>query len=96
MKSKTVILMVVAIACGLVASYMTSRVIADRSKESEEEKVAVLVARQNLAMATHIIEPAKLFEEKLFTKGEEPRKAIQERRQLVLDNFHLGLRHPSP
>jgi len=82
MKPRTLILMVVAIACGLVASYMTSRVIADRSKESEEEKVAVLVARQNLAMATHIIEPEKLFEEKLFTKGEEPRKAIRDFAQL--------------
>lgn len=78
MKSKTMILMAVAIGCGLVASYMTSRVIAERgNKEVEEEKVTVLVAKQNLAMGTLIKDPEKFFEEKQFTKGEEPRKAIQ-------------------
>ena len=33
MKSKTMILMAVAIGCGLVASYMTSRVIAERGSK---------------------------------------------------------------
>jgi pilus assembly protein CpaB len=82
MKPKTLILMVVAIVCGLAASYMTSRVIADRSNQETEEKVTVLVAKQNLPMATHITEPEKLFEEKSFTKGEEPKKAIRELAQL--------------
>lgn len=78
MKSKTVILMVVAIGCGLAASYMTSRVIADRSSEKpEEEKVAVLVAKKSLNVATILKEPEKLFEEKFFVKGEEPKKAIK-------------------
>jgi pilus assembly protein CpaB len=78
MKSKTMILMMVAIGCGLVASYMTSRVIAERgTKDVEEEKVTVLVAKQNLPMGQLIKDPEKYFEEKQFTKGEEPRKAIQ-------------------
>jgi pilus assembly protein CpaB len=45
-------------------------------------QVAVLVAKQNLPMATHITDPEKLFEEKQFTKGEEPRKAIRDFAQL--------------
>jgi pilus assembly protein CpaB len=77
MKPKTLILMVVAIGCGLVASYMTSRVIADKSDKPVEEKVAVLVARQNITMGTVVKDPEKLFEEKQFTKGEEPKKAIR-------------------
>ncbi|HEV3084833.1 MAG TPA: Flp pilus assembly protein CpaB [Gemmataceae bacterium] len=77
MKPKTLILMVVAIACGLVASYMTSRVIADRSDKPTDEKVTVLVARKNLTMGTYIKDPEQLFEEKQFTKGEEPKKAIR-------------------
>jgi pilus assembly protein CpaB len=76
MKSKTLILMIVAIGCGLAASYMTSRVIADR-KDGEEEKVTVLVAQRNLAMGTLVKEPEKLFAEKQFTKGEEPKRAIR-------------------
>jgi pilus assembly protein CpaB len=77
MKSKTMILMVVAIVCGLAASYMTSRVIADRNTDSEVEKVAVLVAKKNISMGTLLKEPEKLFEEKQFTKGEEPKRAIK-------------------
>jgi pilus assembly protein CpaB len=78
MKSKTVILMVVAIACGLVASYLTSRVIAERGEEKEIEKVAVLVAKKNITMGTLIKEPEKFFEQKPFTKGEEPKRALRD------------------
>jgi pilus assembly protein CpaB len=77
MKSKTVILMVVAIACGLAASYMTSRVIADRDSKPEQEKASVLVAKRNISMGTLINDPEKFFEEKQFVKGEEPKKAIR-------------------
>jgi pilus assembly protein CpaB len=77
MKPKTLILMVVAIACGLVASYMTSRVIADRSDKPTDEKVTVLVARKNIPMGTLVKDPEQWFEEKQFTKGEEPKKAIR-------------------
>jgi len=84
MKPKTLILMVVAIACGLAASYMTSRLIAERNTEkSDDEKVGILVAKQNLATGYLIKEPEKMFEEKLYTKGEEPKKAIRGFDQLI-------------
>jgi pilus assembly protein CpaB len=76
-KPKTMILMIVAVGCGLAASYMTSKVIADRGDKPDEEKVTVLVAKQNLVMGTLIKEPEKFFDEKQFTKGEEPKKAIR-------------------
>src|SRR6516225_4321337 len=77
MKPKTLILMIVAIGCGLVASYMTSRVLSDRPTQTEEEKVTILVAKQNLSMGLFIKEPEKYFEDKEFTKGREPRKALK-------------------
>jgi pilus assembly protein CpaB len=77
MKSKTVILMVVAITCGLAASYLTSRVIAERGTQTEVEKVTVLVARKNISMGMLIKDPEKLFEEKQYTKGEEPKRALR-------------------
>ena len=79
MKPKTLILMFVAIGCGLVASYMTSRVIAERSEKdtAEQEKVAILVAKDKIPMAVLFKEPEKYFEEKLYVKGEEPKKAIR-------------------
>src|SRR5438309_1288348 len=78
MKPKTLILMIVAVVCGLAASYMTSKVIAERGTQAEVEKVSVLVARKNLGMGLLISDPEKLFEEKQFTKGEEPKKAIRD------------------
>jgi pilus assembly protein CpaB len=78
MKPKTIILMVVAVVCGLAASYMTSRVIAERNQQApEEEKVTILVAKQKITMGTLIKDPKKYFVEKAYTKGEEPKKAIK-------------------
>jgi pilus assembly protein CpaB len=78
MKPKTIILMVVAVVCGLAASYMTSRVIADRNRPTvEEEKVTILVAKQKIPYSTLIKDPTKYFVEKQYTKGEEPKKAIK-------------------
>lgn len=76
MKPKTMILMVVAISCGLGASYMTSRLLADR--QQEVERVPILVAKKNLNMGDTLKTPDELFEEKLVPKGEEPRNAIFE------------------
>src|SRR5882724_12569671 len=78
MKPKTMILMFVAIGCGLAASYMTSRVIAERNADQGEvEKISVLVAKKNMNLGTHLKNPEHQFEEKFFVKGEEPKKAIR-------------------
>jgi pilus assembly protein CpaB len=75
MKSKTLILMVVAVACGLVASYLTSRMLAKQG-DGDDEKVKVLVARNKIPMGTKVKEPDKLFVEKEFSKDQAPKKAI--------------------
>ena len=67
--------MVVAVTCGLGASYMTSRLLAERTPE-DNEKVVVLVAKKNLDMGVTIKKVDDLFEEKKFTKGDEPKNAI--------------------
>jgi pilus assembly protein CpaB len=76
MKPRTLILMVVAVVCGLVASYLTSRMLAQNSAPAEEEKVKILVAKAKIPMGTKIKDPEKFFVEKEFTKGSEPKKAI--------------------
>jgi pilus assembly protein CpaB len=80
MKPKTMILMVVAVVCGLAASYMTSRVIAERNQATDDtpqEKITVLVAKQKVPVGTRIKDPQKYFVEKAYIKGEEPKKAIK-------------------
>jgi pilus assembly protein CpaB len=75
MKPKTLILMVVAVTCGLGASYMTSRLLAERQAEPED-KVTVLVATKNLDQGMTIKDVEALFKLKEFVKGTEPKDAI--------------------
>jgi pilus assembly protein CpaB len=76
MKPKTMILMVVAVACGLGASYMTSRLLAERNQQPAENTVKVLVARQKLTAWTLIKEPDKAFEVKEIPESAVPKKAL--------------------
>ncbi len=83
MKQKTMILMGVAIICGLAASYLTSRVLANRTDAPpEEEKVTVLVASKKIQTGTTLKEPEKFFVEKQYVKGTEPKKAIKKWEEL--------------
>lgn len=78
MKPKTMILMVVAVACGLGASIMTSRLLADRKKEDAEPQVPVLVAKAKVPGWVPIKEPEKQFDVKLYPVSLAPRGAIGE------------------
>jgi pilus assembly protein CpaB len=71
MKSKTLILLVVAGVCGLVASYMTSRFLA-----SQNEKVQVLVAKSKLGAGTFFKNPEDQFDLEERLKTDSPRNAI--------------------
>ncbi len=76
MKQKTIILMAVAVTCGLAASYMTTRLLAERQPE-EVEKIDVLVAKRSLTMGDTMKNPEDLFEMKSFTKGDQPPGALE-------------------
>lgn len=75
MKPKTMILLVVAVGCGLVASYLTSKVLADRGTgEQQVETAKVVAAKRNLPLGTVISNPEKYFEEKEIPKNVAPKK----------------------
>jgi len=81
MKPKTLILMVVAVVCGLGASYMTSRLLAERDDKPAEapplEKVKLLVTKNNLAMHFALrAKPEDFFTEKEFVKDDAPKEAL--------------------
>lgn len=79
MKPKTMMLMVVAIGCGLAASYMTSRLLAERNNAAiEEEKVAVLVAKSKVPAWVLIKEPEKYFEMKELPVSVAPKKGLKD------------------
>jgi pilus assembly protein CpaB len=79
MKPKTMLLMFVAVGCGLAASYMTSRLLAERTApQAEEPKVKVLVAKAKVPAWLLIKDPAKYFEEKEYPESTAPKKALKE------------------
>jgi pilus assembly protein CpaB len=75
MKPKTLILTVVAVTCGLGASYMTSQLLANRDAPPEET-VQVIVAKKNLNMGDLIKNPLDMFEQKPVAKEQAPRDAV--------------------
>jgi pilus assembly protein CpaB len=77
MKLKTLLLMVVAVGCGLAASYMTSRLLADRGQKSDENKIAVVVAKQRVSPYVQIKDPEKYFALKEVPEGAAPKRAIK-------------------
>jgi pilus assembly protein CpaB len=93
MKPKTLILMGTAIVCGLGASYMTSRLLAERGQD-EVTKVTVLVAKKHLDRSTQLKKPDELLEPKEFVQGDEPKNALSEHDMDKVKNKFLkrGLR----
>jgi pilus assembly protein CpaB len=78
MKPKTMILMVVAVACGLGASYMTSKLLADRRAEAPpEEQVPVLMAKVRVPGWVVIKEPQKYFEVKMLPESAVSKKSLK-------------------
>jgi Flp pilus assembly protein CpaB len=77
MKPKTIALLVVAITCGLGASYMTSRLLAERKEAPEETKVPILMAKAKVPAYVPIKEPEKYFEIRDVAEGTFPAKAMK-------------------
>jgi Flp pilus assembly protein CpaB len=77
MKPKTMILMVAAVACGLVASYMTSRLLADRNTAPVENQVSIVFAKKKVPAYTNIKNPEEFFEVRQVADGPDRAKAIR-------------------
>jgi pilus assembly protein CpaB len=97
MKPKTMMLMVVAVGCGLVASYMTSRLLAERSAQPQAEaKVTVVVAKQKVSPMVLIKEPEKHFELREFPESVAPKKALKSLDDLKDQRLNKPLAEDAP
>lgn len=72
MKPKTLVLMGVAIICGLVASYMTSRLIAEN-----KEEVDVWKAKDKYVQWKRLTDPENMFEKAKMLKTQAPKNHVQ-------------------
>lgn len=96
MKPKTMILMVVAVGCGLGASYMTSRLLAERNnKQDSEPTVPVLVAKSKVP-AAQAIKDEKLFEVKQFPQSVAPKRALGSFEEIKGQRLKLTLDEGKP
>jgi pilus assembly protein CpaB len=71
--------MAVAVGCGLVASYMTSKLIADRNNnQPQEDRIAVVVAKKKINKWILIKKPEDMFELRDWPRDVVPPKAIRD------------------
>jgi pilus assembly protein CpaB len=84
MKSKTMILMGVAVVCGLVASYLTTQLIAQKNAT-----VKILYAKQKINAYTPIKNAKDMFEEKEVLQNQAPADAVTSSEMDKLETFTL-------
>ncbi|HVS38331.1 MAG TPA: Flp pilus assembly protein CpaB [Gemmataceae bacterium] len=82
MKPRTIILLVVAIVCGLAAMYMTNRLLADKGAPPPVATVKVLLTKKKVDAWVPIKKPDDLFEEKEVPAGSYSSKCIADLKQL--------------
>ncbi len=82
MKQKNLVLMVVAVGCGLVAAFLTTQI---NAKGPKIEQVEVLVAKKDLAVGTQFTksEMEKLVTKKLVPKESLPANFVNEEADLL-------------
>jgi Flp pilus assembly protein CpaB len=77
MKPTTMILMVAAVACGLGASYMIGKLLADRNKSTQDQPtIPVLVAKERVPGWQPIKDVEKVFEIKYYPQDVAPPKPV--------------------
>src|SRR5713226_2466593 len=79
MKSKTMILMVVAVVCGLVASYLTSQLIAQKNAKVPG---GLVVAKKAVSQWSMIKNPDEMFEIREWPQSEAPSGYISDLKEL--------------
>jgi len=94
MKPKTMILMVLAVACGLGASFMTSKLLAERQTD-EKEKLTVLSAKKDLDLGLIVKNPQDLFETKQIDKDGAPKEIIEVKDPAQLEEVLLQFKNRS-
>ena len=82
MKPRTIILLVVAVVCGLAAMYMTNRLLADKGTPPPANTVKVLVTKKKVDAWVPIKKPDDLFELKDVPEGTYSPKCITDFKQL--------------
>ncbi|MFL5338797.1 MAG: SAF domain-containing protein, partial [Gemmataceae bacterium] len=79
MKNRNIVLLALAIGCGLVAAFLTAKL---GASNKSAEMVPVLVAAKNLDQGTKLDDPEKFFVRKPFPKESVPPEFIDDPSQM--------------
>src|SRR5207237_7665771 len=74
MKNRNIVLLALAIGCGLVAAFVTAKL----GASNKPDMVMVLVAAKNLDQGTKLDEPEKLFVRKPFPRESAPADSVDD------------------
>ena len=76
MKPRTVILLIVAVVCGLAAALFTARLIAVPGRDDRPDEWWVVKPDDGIKQGTKIDKPENFFEKKADLKGNKPKGAL--------------------
>src|SRR5262245_13212652 len=88
MKSKNVVLLALAVGCGLVAAFLTAKLGAG----NKQEMIPVLVAAKNLDQGTKLDKPEEQFVRKPFPKESVPPEYIDDPTQFKGKSLQRSVR----
>ncbi|HXD84936.1 MAG TPA: Flp pilus assembly protein CpaB [Urbifossiella sp.] len=90
MKQKNLVLMVVAVGCGLVAAFLTSQM----SAKPTVEKVEVIVAAKDLVVGSHLTKDdlSKALKRKVVAKDAVPPNIIESEEEMLDKRFTRTIR----
>lgn len=79
---KTLLLLLVALGCGLAAAFLTNQLVDGNLSKTRESKmsgllVPVVVAKKDIPAGTIITDPVEFFRVAYYRGGDEPRGAVQ-------------------
>jgi Flp pilus assembly protein CpaB len=96
MPPKTLVLMVLAVACGLVAAFLASQYTNEDHRRRDQGMMRVIVARKDISPGTMVQDPADFFKVVFYRQGDEPKGSFQDLANLKGKVVVKGLAEDQP
>jgi Flp pilus assembly protein CpaB len=96
MPPKTLVLMLVAVGCGLVAAFLASQYTNQPRRSDSAGMMRVIVARKDISPGTMVQDPADFFKVVFYRHGDEPKGSFQDLANLKGKVVVKGLAEDQP
>jgi flagella basal body P-ring formation protein FlgA len=96
MPAKTLVLMLVAVGCGLVAAFLASHLTNEPRRSDPAGMMRVIVARKDISPGTMVQDPAEFFKVVFYRHGDEPKGSFRDLANLKDKVVVKGLTEDQP